>query len=411
MPPFANFLVDRYGWQNTLFLFSGLHLLCCLLGLSFRPLQLVAEKDASEETISTTIKVTRSKSLQPSELVVKDVSHCNRRNSEWLMGNVLLVPQCSETSSSSSVGCLLKRPSLGVSSLMISVEEGAHLTLKPASDPNAPVIRPLSFCNNVFASRSSTMNISEAGQNPYRIHKSEAEGQIILDEQGLALPDQEDSPLTSILKRVLDFSFLMTPSVFLLCLANFFGDFSQYLPYIYLPNMMSLAGINKNDASYSLSTMGLTNLVARLGLALVMDLPWISDMLVVNLSFIFSGLCVICMPFCSDYLSFIIVESIYGLSVAAYITMMPIVLVDLFGPEALTTSFGLLQLSRGIGVLVGPAACGALYDYTQTYTSPFILAGSLFVLGGLINCLVHFLNYRNSKKNCCTIKMSEDEKI
>ena len=89
-------------------------------------------------------------------------------------------------------------------------------------------------------------------------------------------------------------------------------------------------------------------------------------------------------PFCLNYTAYLIVEILYGISVATYIVAMPILLVDMFGIDFLATTFGLLQLFRGMGCLIGPMVCGILYDSTKSYVVPFVTAGFMFMIGGVL---------------------------
>ena len=102
-------------------------------------------------------------------------------------------------------------------------------------------------------------------------------------------------------------------------------------------------------------------------------------------------------PFCYNYTSFLCVEIIYGFSVAAYILALPILLVDMFGVDVLATTFGLVQLFRGIGCILGPLVCGFLYDKTKSYIPAFVTAGCLFILGGTLTGLVWTMNKKQSK--------------
>lgn len=46
-PPLASYLIDMYGWQNCLRIFSALHLVCAGLSLSYRPITTSIEDDVS----------------------------------------------------------------------------------------------------------------------------------------------------------------------------------------------------------------------------------------------------------------------------------------------------------------------------------------------------------------------------
>jgi uncharacterized membrane protein (DUF106 family) len=62
----------------------------------------------------------------------------------------------------------------------------------------------------------------------------------------------------------------------------------------------------------------------------------VNSLFVTNVAILLSGVSVLCMPFCASYTSFIVVALMFGLYVAAYISLTSIVLVDLLGLDNLT---------------------------------------------------------------------------
>ena len=94
----------------------------------------------------------------------------------------------------------------------------------------------------------------------------------------------------SFIKESMFKSPLRRPEFALLCIANFFGDFTQYLPYIYLPGMMgTVQGITASDASFSIAIMGFSNMVGRIVSGVVLDLPFVNSFAFIFLSFVSSG--------------------------------------------------------------------------------------------------------------------------
>ena len=91
------------------------------------------------------------------------------------------------------------------------------------------------------------------------------------------------------IKKTMYQSPLRKPEFALLCLANLFGDFTQYLPYIYLPDMMGSVGISLVDASFSISIMGFSNMIARIANGIVLDWSHINTFSFICCSFLSSG--------------------------------------------------------------------------------------------------------------------------
>jgi predicted MFS family arabinose efflux permease len=93
------------------------------------------------------------------------------------------------------------------------------------------------------------------------------------------------------IKKTMYQSPLRKPEFALLCLANLFGDFTQYLPYIYLPDMMGGVGISLVDASFSISIMGFSNMLGRITNGIILDWSHINTFSFICWSFISSGTC------------------------------------------------------------------------------------------------------------------------
>ena len=95
--------------------------------------------------------------------------------------------------------------------------------------------------------------------------------------------------IVTFIKKTMFHSPLRKPEFTLLCIANLFGDFTQYLPYIYLPDMMGLVGISLSDASFTIALMGFSNLIGRIASGVVLDTSYINSFAFICISFLSSG--------------------------------------------------------------------------------------------------------------------------
>ena len=120
------------------------------------------------------------------------------------------------------------------------------------------------------------------------------------------------------------------------------------------------------------------------------DFSWVNSLFVTNVAILLSGVSVLCMPFCVSYTSFVVVALMFGLYVAAYISLSSIVLVDLLGLDSLTSAFGLLVLFRGISSMIGPPVAGSVFDATQSYDVAFYMAGGF--LGPMLSNFLFICN-------------------
>lgn len=155
--------------------------------------------------------------------------------------------------------------------------------------------------------------------------------------------------------------------------------------------MMVNKGLSTEKASLIVSVIGISNTIGRVGVGWLVDRPWISSLLVTNISLISSGLCIFCFPACQDFTSFVIVALLMGLSVSAFIALTSIVVVDLLGLDVLTSAFGLIGAGRGISSIVGPPLAGLVYEMTSDYKASFFMAGTFFLAAGVIGQAAYFL--------------------
>ena len=118
--------------------------------------------------------------------------------------------------------------------------------------------------------------------------KKEAKGLPPVDFAGIL--ESVVRKVATFMKEAMVRSPLRRPEFALLCLANFFGDFTQYLPYIYLPDMMGTVGISSSDASFSIAIMGFSNMIGRIASGVVLDCPFVNSFAFICLSFVCSGM-------------------------------------------------------------------------------------------------------------------------
>lgn len=192
-----------------------------------------------------------------------------------------------------------------------------------------------------------------------------------------------------------DLSLLTSPLMLLLCISNVFGFLALYVPYIYLPKMMVLEGIAVNKASLVISVIGIANTVGRILVGWLVDHPKLSSLVVTNCSLICSGMCLIGFPFCHSLAAFVVLATLLGLCLSAYISLTSVVVVDLLGLDMLTSAFGLIVAFRGISSILGPPMAGMLFELTGHFSISFYIAGLFFFLAGASGQIAFFIHKRN----------------
>ena len=93
---------------------------------------------------------------------------------------------------------------------------------------------------------------------------------------------------------------------------------------------------------------------------------------------------------------------LYGLSVACFAALLSIVIVDLFGLEALTSCIGYVLLTKGVATVFGPPIAGAIYEANQDYVVSFCTSGTFLFIGGCICQTLYFVKIKWYSKKCAT---------
>lgn len=175
----------------------------------------------------------------------------------------------------------------------------------------------------------------------------------------------------------------MRDPVFLIfTLSNFLTSIGFNIPYVYIAAQAEVLNMNKEQASYLLSIIGIANTVGRIILGYISDKPWVNRLLVYNIcltscgigefystpsSFVSINLQICFSIFisasalsvlCYDFYTMGTYSTVFGFTIGAYVGLTSVILVDLLGLERLTNAFGILLLFQGIASLVGPPLAG-----------------------------------------------------
>ena len=157
----------------------------------------------------------------------------------------------------------------------------------------------------------------------------------------------ESAEFLALLKTMLNPEIMTDPKFALLAVSNFFGFLGFYIPFVFLPSMAEdNAQLEVGQSAFLLSIIGISNTLGRILAGWLSDLSCVDSLCVVNAALVLSSISVFSMPFLTQYVTFTIISSLFGLFIAAYIALTSIVLVDICGIEKLTSSFGLLTVFR-----------------------------------------------------------------
>ncbi|XP_035829718.1 uncharacterized protein LOC101846861 [Aplysia californica] len=199
-----------------------------------------------------------------------------------------------------------------------------------------------------------------------------------------------------VLSEMVDISLLKDPSFMLICLGNFTAFLGFFIPFVFLVDRAVSLGINKSQAAFLISIIGITNTVGRVAVGKLADLRVIDSLVITYMSIIVIGLVTALVPFCDTYALLATASAVFGLGVAAFISLSSIIICDRMGLEKLTNAFGLMSMVRGISGMIGPPFAGFLFDSSGTYDLSFYLGGLLLFIGAACHVFLHLPCFRKN---------------
>merc|ERR1719234_2826162 len=216
--------------------------------------------------------------------------------------------------------------------------------------------------------------------------------------------EEEEQGILAVLSSMTNLELLGEPKFLLICISNTFGFLGFYVPFVYLPSLAeSQLDISSDQrgqmGALLLSVVGISNTLGRIVSGWLSDFAFVDSLFVVNCSLVLSALCVFIFPFVTSYGMLITVGAFFGLSIAAYISLTSIVLVDLLGLEKLTSAFGLLTMFRGAASIVGPPIAGAVFEATSSLNISFYLAGSFLLAAAVASMLADMVRRCDAKSS------------
>ncbi|XP_064650892.1 monocarboxylate transporter 12-like isoform X2 [Lineus longissimus] len=190
--------------------------------------------------------------------------------------------------------------------------------------------------------------------------------------------------MRNVMGNMMDFSLLRSPTFIVYGLSCFLCMIGFFVPFMFLPDHSLKMGIHKNEAAFLLSILGIANTVARVFSGWLADRPWADALIINNTALLIGGICTMLVPFCFNYTLLAVYSVVFGMCIAAFVSLRSIIMVELMGLQRLTNAFGLVTMCQGLSSFIGAPIAGSLFDTTGDYDISFYFAGATLALAGLI---------------------------
>uniref|UniRef100_A0A6P7FY30 Monocarboxylate transporter 9-like n=1 Tax=Diabrotica virgifera virgifera TaxID=50390 RepID=A0A6P7FY30_DIAVI len=201
--------------------------------------------------------------------------------------------------------------------------------------------------------------------------------------------------LLELVKGMCDFSLFLELHFFLLSLSTITLFVWFIVPYFYLVEHMTKHDYSNEDASLTISNIGITNTIGMIFLGWAGDQPWMSITKTYAMCLVLTGVsCAGLMFFTNSFIMIELCAALFGVFVASTYSFTPGIIVELVPLDRFTTAYGLQLMCMGIGLLLGPPYAGHLYDVTNSWQQAFYQAAIWMVISGLMIGIIPYTKNR-----------------
>ncbi|KAH9500382.1 hypothetical protein Btru_071684 [Bulinus truncatus] len=398
--PFTEYLLHEFGWRGATWVISALVLNGSFFALFYRPLpkpvlsqEIVKNGESYGNTPiykSSTAQINNKTSVKTDKLTgqvdFSSFSHMTKGQiMESLTSEPFLKPEQKSRSmtlyppSANSYNSGVKSQAKGhVARLAYSQDFHVQHRHKPKAARVEEAERPMSR-KDIFYS-GSLWHLKE-------FREADSLEEFRKEMMSDAAPDTNEGSGKRFLRAVsnaFDLSVLSSPTFLIygascfLCMAGFF------VPFIYLPTHAIDLGLDLTQGAFLISIIGITNTVSRVAVGFISDQSWADCLLINNVALVVGGVATIFVPYYPYYYLLAIYSCIFGTSIAVFVSLRSIIMVELMGLDKLTTAFGFVIMCQGMSSFVGAPIAGAISDATGNYNASFYLAGVTLTLSGVI---------------------------
>lgn len=404
--PLSEYLLSKYSWKGAMWILSGISLNGIVFSALFRPLEYA---DTSVELIETCDEEV-------------EVDNKNKPIYNPLLQKIKGTPENSMYRSKSLEAC--NKENGGVKDSDIArLGHSLFLDAEPRSRKHAKgrhVLHPLER-KDIFYS-GSVQRLPEytaAGNEENFVRSMLKLNHDLSDEADTGSVKSKKVSWLKLFTDTFDFSLLKSPTFVIYGLSCFLCMIGFFVPFIYIPDIAVKNGMSTSQTAWIISSIGIINTVARIGVGWISDKPWADCILINTVWLTITGVLTMFVPFYNVYAGLVAYAVLFGCGIAVFVSLRSIIVVELLGIDKLTNSFGLLILCQGLSTFIGSPIAGALFDATGNYLASFYLAGAVILLSGLICLPLRRLSrwekardekIKEDRKNCDVEKMLLDKR-
>ena len=192
------------------------------------------------------------------------------------------------------------------------------------------------------------------------------------------------------LRNSFDFTLFRDIPFALFCLSSFITSLGYNAPYLYIVSwgtkelgFEAESGFTYN-AAWLPSIIGVGNIVGRLFWGFIADIPKVSRMLLYIIALTLCGIATALSTLSGSWYWMIGYSFVFGVLIGAYISLTPLLVVDLLGLHRLDVAFGVLGVVQCAATLAGPPLLAVLRDWSGSFNLLFWTCGACIAISGVM---------------------------
>lgn len=168
----------------------------------------------------------------------------------------------------------------------------------------------------------------------------------------------------------------------LLYLSWVLATIALFVPFVFLPASALEHGVGQVAASALISVLGAMSIVGRLGFGVIGER--VSTLRLFKLATLAMGASYALWLVGDAYGWLLLFAAVLGLAYGVRISLMPLILIELFGERSRGAILGAFFTATGISALVGPPLAGLIVDFTGGYRWAVVFALATGLLGAAV---------------------------
>ncbi|XP_014774509.1 monocarboxylate transporter 12 [Octopus bimaculoides] len=380
--PIAELLLKEYGWRGSMMITSALMLNGIIFGSFYRPLKPPKNKDLPSIPYQATDNEVKEPIIRPDDkhkqlnlrMKFKRIHDIEQENYHARRHRSLDITGTGRTFLPGVLNVSNNKEQSNIARMAASHDIlPTHLNSKT---PVRPTVSPF-YRKDVLYS-GSLLRLSEKMESP---NMDEFISSMVV------IPSDEDDNKKSCMEKI-GKAFKkykdLKPTFFLYSFACFLLMLGFFIPYTYLPSVGLRLNFSRNQSALLLSIIGISNTVFRIIIGWVSDQKWSNCFIINYTSLLVSGIATAFVPVFTNYPLLVSYCVVYGICIAAFISLRSIIMVELLGVENLTLAFGLIIMAQGISSFFGSPIAGWLSDMTGNFDAAFYMGGAALAVSGII---------------------------